>query len=134
MEHGSHLGGSQQPGFSQTLLTALESVAAQGMLDANGIKGAASARAQTALVEDVRDFIGGVAVQHPIDFLDDRWAQFAELVYAARQREGKNVGSAALEPDADGDVLPLGQSDVLEKQAGHALALAVGCVWILPEP
>src|ERR1019366_2429274 len=69
-----------------------------------------------------------------IGLLDDRGAQFAEFVYAARQRERNNVGSAALEPDANDDVLPLGQSDVFEQQAGHALALAVGCVWILPEP
>ena len=75
MEHGSDLGGSQQAGFSQTLLTALEPVAAQGMLDANGVKGAASARVHTPLVENGRDFIGSVAVQQPIDFLNDRGAQ-----------------------------------------------------------
>ena len=84
MEHGSHLSGSQQAGFSQTLPAALESVAAQGMLDANGIKGAARARVETALVEDICDFISSVEVQQPIDFLDDRGAQFAERVNAAR--------------------------------------------------
>ena len=77
-------------------------------------KGVAVACAQTSFVEDDRDFIGGVAVQQAVDFLDDLGAEFVELVDAGRPRNGKNCGGAALEADAEGNVLLLGQSDVFQ--------------------
>jgi hypothetical protein len=52
-------------------LTTLETIAARDVLDARGVKGVAAACAQTSFVEDDRDFIGGVAVQQAVDFLDD---------------------------------------------------------------
>jgi hypothetical protein len=39
MEHGSHLGGSQQAGLPQLLLATFDAVIGQGVLDARGCKG-----------------------------------------------------------------------------------------------
>ena len=132
-ESGGDFGGGEPALGTEAEEAGLELVTAAEVGDAASVEGESGAGGSAALVEDGGGLGFGVVLEELVDFGEEFGGGSALFPGGEIGLDGEGSCGAAAESDAEGEIAVAGDGDVLDEEACHAGALAVGSLGVVPE-
>lgn len=133
-KQSGHLAERQDPDIAQPLIAPSEPLSSAYPLHHGGVEVPALPREDSTLVQDGRDLPLGVVIEQCVELGDDRRRGLSKLLGGLAEGQPQAPGRATPQAHPHGDLLALDQGDDFDKQACHALALALRDPRLVPQP
>ena len=125
--------GGEEPAIVKALLVSLRSSCVKNPTKAGERERITSSRAEAALLENVDGLPLGVMIEEHIDLRQHLLWGLAYLPRIQRQRDSECGRGATPESNVRDDVAITHQSDILDEECEHALAVQIRGLKITPE-
>ena len=118
---------------TESLEAGLQSVSSAEVGDPSWVEGESGPGGSAALVEDGGGLGLGVVLEELVDFGEEFGGGSALFPGGGIGLDSEGSCGAAAESEAEGEIAVAGDGDVLDEEASHAGALAVGSLGVVPE-